>query len=45
MPGVVRLVEQAQASSAPFVRTADRFAVFFVPLTLVLAAVGLGGQR
>ncbi len=37
--GVVRLVEQAQASSAPFVRTADRFAVYFVPLTLVLAGV------
>ncbi len=36
--GVVRLVEQAQASSAPFVRTADRFAIVFVPLTLLLAA-------
>jgi heavy metal translocating P-type ATPase len=35
--GVVRLVEQAQAASAPFVRTADRFAALFVPLTLVLA--------
>jgi heavy metal translocating P-type ATPase len=35
--GVVRLVEQAQASSAPFVRTADRFATAFVPLTLALA--------
>jgi len=35
--GVVRLVEQAQASSAPFVRAADRFAIVFVPLTLVLA--------
>jgi heavy metal translocating P-type ATPase len=35
--GVVRLVEQAQAASAPFVRTADRFAVAFVPLTLLLA--------
>ncbi|HUX69982.1 MAG TPA: heavy metal translocating P-type ATPase [Cellulomonadaceae bacterium] len=35
--GVVRLVEQAQASSAPFVRTADRFAIIFVPLTLLLA--------
>jgi heavy metal translocating P-type ATPase len=37
--GVVRLVEQAQASTAPFVRMADRFAVAFVPLTLVLAGV------
>jgi len=35
--GVVRLVQQAQASSAPFVRTADRFAILFVPLTLILA--------
>jgi heavy metal translocating P-type ATPase len=35
--GVVRLVEQAQASTAPFVRSADRFAIFFVPLTLALA--------
>jgi len=37
--GVVRLVEQAQASTAPFVRSADRFAVLFVPLTLALAGV------
>lgn len=36
--GLVRLVEQAQAASAPFVRTADRLAVLFVPLTVVLAA-------
>jgi heavy metal translocating P-type ATPase len=35
--GVVRLVEQAQAATAPFVRLADRFAVAFVPLTLLLA--------
>jgi heavy metal translocating P-type ATPase len=34
---VVRLVEQAQASSAPFVRAADRYATAFVPLTLALA--------
>jgi heavy metal translocating P-type ATPase len=37
--GVVRLVEQARADSAPFVRTADRFAILFVPLTLILAGV------
>ncbi len=42
---VVRLVEQAQASSAPLVRTADRFAALFVPLTLVVAGLAwwLGG--
>jgi heavy metal translocating P-type ATPase len=38
--GVVRLVEQAQASSAPFVRFADRLAVVFVPVTLVVAGLG-----
>lgn len=37
--GVVRLVAQAKASSAPFVRAADRFAILFVPLTLALAGV------
>jgi len=40
--GVVRLVQQAQASSAPFVRAADRFAILFVPLTLVLAGASWG---
>ncbi|MGV1036930.1 MAG: heavy metal translocating P-type ATPase [Candidatus Nanopelagicales bacterium] len=34
---IVRMVEQAQAASAPFVRTADKFAVAFVPITLLLA--------
>jgi heavy metal translocating P-type ATPase len=37
--GVVRLVEQAQASSAPLVRMADRYAVIFVPLTVLLAGM------
>ena len=35
--GVVRLVEQAQAAGAPFVRLADRLATSFVPLTVLLA--------
>ena len=37
--GIIRLVEQAQAGSANVVRTADRFAIAVVPLTLVLAGV------
>jgi heavy metal translocating P-type ATPase len=37
--GLVRLVEQAQTSSARFVRIADRLAVVFVPVTLALAGV------
>ncbi|MER7274882.1 heavy metal translocating P-type ATPase [Dactylosporangium sp. NPDC000244] len=37
--GVVRLVQRAQASSAPFVRLADRFALIFVPLTLLVAGM------
>jgi heavy metal translocating P-type ATPase len=37
--GVVRLVRQAQASTAPFVRVADRFALAFVPLTLLAAGL------
>ena len=34
---LVRLVEQAQSHRAPFVRTADRYAGFFLPATLVIA--------
>jgi heavy metal translocating P-type ATPase len=34
---LVRLVEQAQAQRAPFVRMADRYAGFFLPATLLVA--------
>jgi heavy metal translocating P-type ATPase len=37
--GIVRLVQAAQAEKAPFVRLADRYALLFVPLTLVVAGV------
>jgi heavy metal translocating P-type ATPase len=37
--GIVRLVESAGAERAPFVRLADRYALFFVPLTLAVAGV------
>jgi heavy metal translocating P-type ATPase len=37
--GIVRLVREAQSSKAPFVRLADRYALWFLPLTLVLAVV------
>ncbi len=37
--GIVRLVREAQESKAPFVRLADRYALWFLPLTLVIASV------
>ena len=37
--GIVRLVSEAENSQAPFVRTADRYAMWFLPLTLAVAAV------
>jgi len=37
--GIVRLVREAQADTAPFVRLADRYAAVFLPIALGLAAV------
>jgi len=37
--GIIRLVREAQASKAPFVRLADRYALWFLPLTLAVAGV------
>ncbi|RWA15273.1 ATPase P [Mycolicibacterium elephantis DSM 44368] len=35
--GIVRLAEEARAETAPIVRLADRYAAWFLPLTLVVA--------
>lgn len=35
--GIVRMVEAARQSRAPFVRLADRYALILIPLTLLLA--------
>ncbi len=37
--GIVRLVKEAQTSKAPFVRMADRYAILFVPLALIVAGI------
>jgi len=36
--GIVRLVEQAESAQAPFVRLADSYAMWFLPLSLAVAA-------
>nr|CRL75803.1 heavy metal-translocating P-type ATPase [Mycolicibacterium malmesburyense] len=36
--GIVRLAEEARAESAPIVRLADRYAAWFLPLTLLVAS-------
>ena len=43
--GIIRLVSEAERSQAPFVRLADRYALWFLPLSLAVAAVAwlLGG--
>ncbi len=38
--GIVRLAREATARKAPTVRLADRYAVAFVPFTLILAGLG-----
>ena len=43
--GIVRLVREAEESQAPFVRLADRYALWFVLITLVAAAAHLGSRR
>jgi heavy metal translocating P-type ATPase len=44
--GIVRLVEEAQASKAPLIRLADRYSMWFLPLTLAAAALAwiISGQ-
>lgn len=37
--GVIRLVEEAQRSKSPFTRLADRYAMWFVPLSLAVAGL------
>ena len=37
--GILRLVHAAQTAKAPFVRLADRYALLFLPLTLVIAGL------
>lgn len=37
--GILRMVREAQASKAPFLRMADRYALIFVPFTLAVAAI------
>src|SRR5688572_18677397 len=44
--GIIRLVQEAQASKAPFTRLADRYALWFIPLTLAVSggAWALSGE-
>src|SRR6185295_17893431 len=43
---IVQLVREAQASKAPLQRIADRYAVLFPPLTIIVCAIayGLSGE-
>ena len=42
---IVALVRHAQATKAPLQRLADRYAVWFTPLTLVVCAIGYAVSR
>jgi heavy metal translocating P-type ATPase len=44
--GIVRLVEQAQASKAPLLRLADRYSMWFLPIALAVALLAwfISGQ-
>jgi heavy metal translocating P-type ATPase len=37
--GIIRLVEEAERQKAPFVRLADRYALLFIPVTLLVAGL------
>ena len=39
---IVRLVREAESHKAPFVRMADRYAAFFLPVTLAVAGLAWG---
>ena len=45
--GIVRMVEAAQTAKAPFIRIADRFALFLLPATLIVSGVAwwLSGDK
>ncbi len=36
---MVRLVQEAESRKAPFVRLADRYAIYFLPITMIVAGV------
>ncbi len=42
--GIIRLVQQAQAQRAPFVRIADRYAALLLPVTLLVAGLAWAGS-
>ena len=42
--GIVRMVEAAQTAKAPFIRMADRFALFLLPATLAVGAAAWWGS-